>query len=118
MGDNKKPPTYDIGSPLEGVGTLVAQFSFLQIDKILAELQEMLAKGEDDEALRKYLETRAKDLDPKSHDKLIMLSFGITPQDDFSLSDLEQFTQIDESKYELLLKAPPTELTAGSLVFF
>ncbi|MCB0344009.1 MAG: hypothetical protein KDD66_02785 [Bdellovibrionales bacterium] len=109
---------YDITEPLEGAGTLVAQFSIFQIDIIVDELKQLRAGGKSEADIKTFLDGRADDLDASSRSKILLLSQGEVPHDDFELSDIRRLEEVDPTKYEIELKSALQCAQLGSLVYF
>ncbi len=109
---------YDVTEPLEGAGTLVAQFSIFQIDIIIKELKQLRSSGTTEDELKDHLLGRAGDLDDSSRAKILMLSREEVPADDFEVKDIKRLEEIDETKYEISLKQALSGVQVGSLVYF
>ncbi len=101
-----------------GPGTIIANFAFLQCDKIIEELIEFRSNNVSEEAVREFLLKRGKDIDVNTREKLYLLSLGKTPQDDFSSDDIIYSNQPNAQTLNVELSKIDTSYRHGSLVFF
>ena len=100
-GKDDKDRVFSIQGGKEGFGTLVAQLSFLQCDTIIEQLTALRGQGKSENEIQTFLDKRASDMDTESRSKLLTLSKGETPADDFTPADCAS----SEMENELTLKA-------------
>ena len=73
---------YNVFKPKEGLNTLVSQLSFLQLEKMVAAVQQRRAEGASERDLQNHINSRYVEFDEISREKIYQLSLGITPKDD------------------------------------
>jgi hypothetical protein len=109
---------FNIAKPDQGVNTLVSELSLLRLEKTIAELEQMRARGLPESELRDFIDSRHKDFDQRSRIQIYRLSLGLTPKDDFTKDDLAGWRQVDKTTLEITLREPNQEFQECSLVFF
>lgn len=109
---------FNISRPRQGMQTLVAQFSFLQIERTISEVKELKARNASESEVLQLIQRRHKDLDSRSQKKILQLCLGITPSDDFSEDDLVSVREVKATSLDVELKEPREEFQSGEIVFF
>lgn len=120
MSDESNEKVFRIDDSPEGYSTLVAQLSFLQVDKIIQELVTLRQGGTDETKIRDYLSKRAHDMDAPSRDKLYQLSQGQLPPDDFERGDCTEYEQVNDVTLKVRMNDASHTLNKapmGSVVF-
>jgi hypothetical protein len=109
---------YNVFKPKEGLNTLVSQFSFLQLEKVVAEVQKRRAEGATERDLRTHIASRYAEFDELSREKIYQLSLGITPEDDIQAGDVSEESQLDKTALKVVLKNVDNRLHEGSIVHY
>jgi hypothetical protein len=109
---------YNVFKPKEGLNTLVSQFSFLQLEKFVAEVQKRRAEGATERDLRNHINSRYAEFDELSRKKIYQLSLGITPDDDIQAGDVSEESQLDKTALKVVLKSVDNRLHEGSIVYY
>lgn len=109
---------YNVFKPKEGLNTLVSQFSFLQLEKVVVEVQKRRAQGATERDLRNHINSRYAEFDELSREKIYQLSLGITPDDDIQAGDVSEESQLDRTALKVVLKEEDSRLHEGSIVYY
>ena len=109
---------YNVFKPKEGLNTLVSQLSFLQLEKIVAAVQQRRAEGASERDLQNHINSRYVEFDEISREKIYQLSLGITPKDDFVPGDVSEELEIDKTALKLVLKSADSRMHEGSIVYY
>ena len=109
---------YNVFKPKEGLNTLVSQFSFLQLEKVVAEVRKRRAEGATERDLRTHIDSRYSEFDELSREKIYQLSLGITPKDDIQAGDVSDESQLDKTALKVVLKNVDNTLHEGSIVYY
>ena len=109
---------YNVFKPKEGLNTLVSQFSFLQLEKVIVDVQKRRAQGATERDLRNHIDSRYAEFDELSREKIYQLSLGLTPDDDIQAGDVSEESQLDRTALKVVLKEEDSRLHEGSIVYY
>ncbi len=109
---------YNVFKPKEGLNTLVSQLSFLQLEKMVAAVQQRRAEGASERDLQNHINSRYVEFDEISREKIYQLSLGITPKDDIVPGDVSEESEMDETALKLVLKSADNRIHEGSIVYY
>ena len=109
---------YNVFKPKEGLNTLVSQLSFLQLEKIVAAVQQRRSEGASERDLQNHINSRYMEFDEISREKIYQLSLGITPKDDLVAGDVSEESELDKTALKLVLKSVDSRIHEGSIVYY
>ncbi len=109
---------YNVFKPKEGLNTLVSQFSFLQLEKIVAAVKQRRAEGASERDLQNHINSHYVEFDELSREKIYQLSLGITPKDDIVAGEVSEESEIDKTTLKLVLKITNSRIHEGTILYY
>jgi hypothetical protein len=108
---------HHVSTPKEGLGTLVAQFSFLHFDKAVHAARELRSKGSSEAEIREALKASYSDMDDHTRRKVHQVSLGLQPRDDILVDQILERNEIKSTTIEIKVSDCPKEVVKGTVVF-